>query len=163
MKITKSKRGQAWGIDLMVASMMFIGGIVVFYLYSLNAADQTEEVLNKLSYDGNLIAKIILSEGFPKNWDEQNVVTPGILTENKIDQNKLEQLYNLSQNQYERTKYLLNTNYNYYIFLSEKITINGEEKDGIGSLPQNPTNLVKINRITIYKEKPVNLNIYVWQ
>ena len=163
IKIVKTKKAQAWGIDLMIASIMFISGIVVFYLYTLNTSDQSEEIINLLSYDGKIILDVLLSEGFPINWNEQNVINPGILTENKINQTKLEQFYALSLNEYERTKTIFNTRYEYYVFLSDNITINGEEKAGIGKPPENPKNLIKISRVTIYNNKPLALNIYVWQ
>ncbi len=158
-----SKRAQAWGIDLMIASIIFITGIISFYLYSLNAVDQTEDKLNSLSYDGNIIGDMILSEGLPKNWNEQNVVTIGILTENKINQTKLEKFYNMITNNYQKTKVLFNTKYDYYMLISENFTINGQIKPGLGKQPQNQRNLAKITRFVIYKDKLQNLDIYIWQ
>mgnify|MGYP000014655228 CR=1 FL=1 len=81
------KKGQAWGFDLMMASIIFLGGITVFYLYSLNTPE-AETTLNKLTYEGNIVASTLLSDGFPIDWEEFNVVNPGILSNNKINQTK---------------------------------------------------------------------------
>ena len=159
----KSKKGQAWGFDLMIASIIFIAGIIAFYFYALNTPE-TETTINRLSYDGNIIASTLLSEGSPTNWDENNVISPGILTNNKINETKLESFYNLAASNYQKTKNLFNTRYEFYIFLSEEnFTISGNEVQGIGSQPASPENLIKISRITIYKTKPLTLNIDVWE
>ena len=89
------KKAQVWGFDLMIGSIIFVVGILVFYLYSLNSPDETLGTFSTLSHDGNLIAETLLSEGFPENWDEDNVTDPGILSNNKINQTKLERFYDL--------------------------------------------------------------------
>ena len=101
------KRAQAWGFDLIIATTIFVAGIVVFYLYSLNFADQSEEIINSLNYDGEIIGDMLLSEGFPKNWTESNVVTIGITSKNKLNQTKMENFYNLAANDYSKTKVCL--------------------------------------------------------
>ena len=157
------KGGQAWGFDAMMASIIFIAGIIVFYLYSLNLADQTDETLNKMLYDGNVIAESFLSEGAPDNWDSTNVQKIGLQTNNKINDTKLEIFYQLSIIDYQKTKLLLNTNYNYYVFFQENITIDEAQIEGIGSIPTNPKNLIKITRVTIYKDKPTTISIDIWE
>lgn len=157
------KGGQGWGFDAMMASIIFIAGIVVFYLYSLNLTDQTDETLNKMLYDGNVIAESFLSEGSPDNWDSTNVQKIGLQTKNKINDTKLERFYQLSMMDYQKTKLLLNTNYNYYVFFQENITISGAQIEGIGSIPTSPKNLIKIIRVTIYKDKPTTISIDIWE
>ncbi len=156
-------KAQGWGFDLMVASIIFITGLVVFYLYSLNSPTETQEVLNVLTYDGNLIANAFLSEGYPLDWNENNVISLGIMSNNRINQTKLERFYALSTSNYQKTKELFNTKYEYYIFSSENFTIAGQEVSGIGNFPLNPKNLIKISRITIYNNKPIDLNFEIWE
>jgi hypothetical protein len=159
----QTKGGQAWGFDLMIALVIFIAGLVTFFLYALNTPE-TEITLNKLIYEGNIIADTLLSQGSPTNWNEQNVITPGILTSNKINNTQLEKFYNLSLTNYPQTKRLFNTRYEYYIFLSNKnFTIEGNSIQGIGSQPVNPANLIKISRATIYNNRPITFNVDVWE
>ena len=158
-----SKRAQAWGFDLMMASMIFLAGIILFYLYALNAPNESDEIINSMSYEGNVVSNAILSEGFPKNWDGTNVVNPGILTNNKINQTKLERFYNFVAGDYSRSKAVFNTRYNYYVYLSENFTINGNQVEGIGSKPLNPKNLIRVERFTIYDNKPITFNVEIWE
>ena len=158
----KMKRGQAWGLDLMMASFLFIGGILVVYIYSLNLSDQTEETLSQLKYDGTTVADSLLSEGTPRNWQAGNVEKIGLLNGGRINETKLELFYNLSITSYQKTKILFGVNSNYYVIFSEPLAIGASSVDGIGSAPANPKNLIKITRIAIYKEKPTNIDILQW-
>ena len=161
--ILTHKKSQVWGFDLIIGVTIFAVGILIFFIYSLNKPGEAEESIKKLSYNGNLVSESVLSEGYPENWNSANVIVPGILTGNKINNTKLEELYLLADSDYTKTKSLFNIRENYYILLSEKITLSFGEVDGIGLEPMNPKNLIKINRFTIYNDKPVNLYIYIWE
>ena len=158
-----NKRGQAWGFDLMAGMLIFVAGIIIFYFYTINTPLETEQTLETLSREGEIISNAILSEGFPENWNEQNVISPGILSQNKINDTKLERFNNLTINNYQKTKALFNTRYEYYIFASENFTINGEEITGMGNTPSNDKNLIKISRLTVYKNKPIIFNVEIWE
>lgn len=159
---SKMKMGQAWGLDLMMASFLFIGGILVVYIYSLNLSDQTEETLSQLKYDGVSVADSLLSEGVPRDWRAGNVEKIGILSDGRINETKLELFYNLSIERYQKTKLLFGVNSNYYLIFSEPIAIGSNLVYGIGAAPVSPKNLIKITRIVIYKEKPINIDILQW-
>ncbi len=157
------KRAQAWGMDLMVAFVIFTIGIVIFYFYAINQPGEAEEKIDSLSYEGKIIGDSIFSDGYPENWDSSNVVTLGILSNNKINETKLDRFYNLASVDYSRTKNLFNTRFDYYFFLSENMTLTSGEVEGIGLPPSNPENLIRITRFTIYKDKPVTAHIYIWE
>jgi len=162
---TENCRGQAWGFDLMMAAILFTAGIIVFFLYSINYPTEGKETLDKLFYEGNIIADNLLSEGSPDDWDSSNVARIGILNDNKINQTKLERFSDLASADYQKTRVLFNTKYDYFFNLSETIIIDSDPIEGIGSSfqNQNPTNLIKITRLTVYNNKPVTLNIYIWE
>ena len=157
------KKAQAWGFDLMMASTIFIVGIVAFYLYALNMTNEAEEIINSMGSEGNAIANALLSNSFPTDWDATNVVSPGILTDSKINQTKLERFYALSIADYQRTKSIFNAEYEYYIYLSENFTISGVQVEGIGNKPIAPKNLIKITRLTIYNNTPVTFYAEIWE
>ncbi len=158
----RGKKAQAWGIDLSVAFMIFTFGIIIFFVYAVNSSNDAGETLDTLMYEGNVIADSVLSEGSPKNWDASNVITLGILSENKINNTKLENFYYLSLSDYDKTKSLFNTRFDYYFYLSQNITINGSEVEGIGMSPLNEKNLVKVTRFTIYENIPSTAYFYIW-
>jgi len=162
------KKAQAWGFDLVIGSILFIVGIIAFYIYALNAPEQGQEILNTLSYNGNLVANSLLSEGFPDNWNQNDVTRIGILNDNRINETKLEKFYTLHLNNYQRTKSLFNIKYEYFVNLSGSgqfvLLSDSTPISGIGNQPPaDPENLIKTTRFTIYRNKPVTLNIYVWE
>ncbi|PIN88853.1 hypothetical protein COU60_05525 [Candidatus Pacearchaeota archaeon CG10_big_fil_rev_8_21_14_0_10_34_76] len=159
----KTKKAQAWGFDLIIASVLFILGIVIFFVYTINTSQQAQDKIDELDYQGNLIAEDLMSEGSPADWNVENVQKIGILTNNKINNSKLENFYQLSDQNYQKTKSLFDIKYDYFMNLSEEISINGENIERIGRASENPTNLIKITRFTIYNNNPVTLNIYIWQ
>jgi hypothetical protein len=164
----KNKRGQAWSIDLIIAVIIFSAGILIFFIYSINQAGEAKKVLNELGYQGDVILNNILSEGYPVDWNNTNVVTIGIMTNNKINETKLERFYNYSTSDYQKTRSKFNTRYDYYFTFSNMTTLNSSYIDGIGRVGTNVSNissssLIKITRFSIYKEKPTTVYLYIWE
>ena len=166
------KRGQAWGFDVMIAAMLFLTGIITFYLYTLNSQTEGQNTLDGLIYDGNFLADSLMSEGFPQDWNETNVITLGITNQNKINETKLERFYTMSHPVnnpagYEKARKIIGTQYNYFVNLSQSITFSGvpipEEGIGFSFTGQQYDNLIKINRVTIYNNKPTTLHVYIWK
>jgi hypothetical protein len=162
-----NKRGQAWSIDLIIAIIIFSAGILIFFIYSINQASEAKEVLSELGYQGDVILNNILSEGYPQDWNQTNVVTIGILSGNKINETKLERFYDYSISDYSGTRSKFNTRYDYY-FTFSNMTINSFPVYGIGMFGTNVSNissssLIKITRFSVYKEKPTTIYLYIWE
>lgn len=155
------KKAQAWGFDLVIAIIIFLAGMTIFYFYSINFTSNNED-FQSLSFQGKLVGNNLLSEGVPIDWDESNVLSIGVLTEDKINQTKLERFYSMANSNYLKTKGLFNIRNEYYVFFEENITVGELEVEGIGRKPVNEENLVRMTRAVIYNEKIKNLNIYVW-
>jgi len=158
----KSKKAQAWGFDIITAMGIFIFGLTIFFLYTINYPNNEEEKLDELLYEGNIVADSLLSTGFPENWTISSVSRIGLLTNSSIDQNKLEQFYTISSTEYQRTISMFGIKYNYFVNFSDSITISGQPISGIGLFSQSPQNNIKISRISIYEGKPVTVEVYVW-
>lgn len=163
-------RGQIWSLDLMAGLALFLVGIMIFFIYSLNQPTQAKETLDLLRYDGNIILDNLLSQGYPLDWDSSSAVTLGITTDSKINQTKLENLYQMiyTQSNYTKTKILFNTQYDYYFFLDQNMTISSTSIEGIGkpdTTKQNidAKNLIKITRFTIYQNKTTPIYLYIWE
>jgi len=164
-----NKKAQIWSLDVTAGLTLFLIGIMIFLIYSLNQPGQAQETHTLLSYDGKIIADNLLSPGYPENWNTSSVIAPGLTTANKINQTKVENLYQMiyAQNNYTKTKVLFNTVYDYYFFLSDNLTVSAGSIHGIGKPGINPSNisaknLVKITRYTIYQNKTTPLYIYIW-
>lgn len=159
--LIRKNRAQIWGFDLMIALVIFLSGIVLIYLYAINFSDTSQDILNELHSESILVSSMILSEGSPDGWNLQNVEIPGILTENRLNQTKLELLNELVEEDYERTKIMLGAKNNFYFTFIE-IEANGIPLEGVGKAPEGEENLIKIERVMVYGNKPVKFILYTW-
>lgn len=166
--ISMNKKAQIWSIDIMAGMVLFLVGIIAFYVYSLNQPGEAEDNFEILIYEGKVISDNLMSSGYPKEWNSTNVVRLGITDENVINETKIISLYDMIVNgEYNATKNLLNTNYDYLFFLegnSSQIEFQGIGKPGVNkSTKIDARNLIKTTRFTIYKNKTVPLYLYVWE
>jgi len=162
--ISMNKKAQGWGLDLTVASVIFLIGIFFLYTYAVNFGGGSESILSSLNSQGKTGSSLILSEGSPENWEGlNNTETPGITINNKINQTKLNRFYNITdtREEYQRTKNRLNIIDEFYFNFSG-MEVEGDEINGIGKKPENYDNLVRTERITVYKNKVTKFNLYIW-
>ena len=131
-----NRRGQVWSFDLIVASVIFLIGIIVLFLYAINYSSQTKNQLDELFYDGNLASELILSE---EDF--------GILSDDKIDPSKLAAF------DCRTKKSEMALKYDFYFNL---------DGNDYCDIPTNPEDLVKVTRITIYNDKPAKFEILVY-
>ena len=164
--IKHSKRSQAWGIDITVALVIFIAGLVGIYLYSINLSAEAQETLNLLSYDGNLIASTLLQEGTPSDWHLSltpgEVIIPGLITEGKINSNKLSNFSNLIDTSPSLIQAKLNTRYNFCITINRWGTNCTCYNSGCITPRDNPNNLVRIERYVAYENIPSSMELIIW-
>lgn len=154
----KLKKAQAWGFDLVIGLFIFTFVIVVFYLYALNYTSDSEEAFQVLNQEGELIADSLLSEGSPVDWNSGNAIRIGILSDDKINETKLERFIGLD---YEMTKILFNVRYDYYVNFSKSLDVNGAMIGGIGQVNLNADNVALVRRISSYEGEPITLSIYL--
>ena len=131
-----NKKGQVWSIDLTIACVIFLIGIIILFLYAINYSSQTKNQLDELIYNGNLASELILSE---EDF--------GILTEDKVDSSKLAEF------DCKIRKGEMALKYDFYFSLGGS---------NYCDIPSNPEDLIKITRITIYDDKPTKFEIFVY-
>lgn len=153
----------------MAGLALFLVGIMILFIYTLNQPSQAKENLEILFYEGNTVAENLLSQGYPEDWDSSNVISIGLTTSGKINQTKLENLYQMIyvENNYSKTKNLFGVDYDYYFFFDESMTVSAGQIEGIGKPGATPTNinsknLIKITRYTVYQNKTTPLYLYIW-
>ena len=169
--MNKNKRGQAWGIDLIVSVFIFVSAILLFYNYSTNL-NQDSENINVMLEDGTAATNVILSEGYPAMWNKYDVEKPGIFTGSEVDRNKLQSFLELTSENYTKVKNMLGTKYDFYLFFqSNTISFVNSSIEGIGSQGVNSGNIetlktkkiVKISRFVILDKKPAKMIFYLWE
>jgi hypothetical protein len=185
-----NRKSQVWYIDFIVAIMIFVVGLTIYYTYVNNLNNIRETDLNEMIADAKAISFSLTSAGFPEAWNTTEVERIGLTNnDHRIDDIKFQQLNNLS---YNIARLKLGTRFNYFIFFEDKkkCLINITNDYGIGndaveatldtSLNQsnctlgNPNlfidteniqnkKLVNINRIVAYRTEPVKMRLYVWE
>lgn len=156
------KRGQAWGFDLEIAGAIFFAGIIAFYLFAFNYNAVQNSPNEDISYEAYTVAETLLSTGIPESWNQSNVIKIGLVTNDRLDQNKINLFYNLSENDYNRTQALLRTRFNFFVNLSDSMSANGEVISGIGQAPPSTATIFRVDRFTTYESKPVTLHVLLW-
>lgn len=144
-----NKKAQVWSLDAMVAILIFFLGVSILFFYAINFNDQVSSSLNDLFNQGNVAADLLLTDG-----------ETGILTNNKINQTRLDD-FNLTN--YDDNRRELGIKNNFY-FLIPNLEANGEAVSFIGKMNQTPSNnLIKIERIVVYKNKPSQFELNIWK
>ena len=164
------KKGQTWMTDFffgtaLFAIMLFIALNVIFNLEFSSSFDD-------LRKDANYAASILLSQGYPFDWDENNVAVPGLTTNNRLDHNKLESFNNLD---YTTQKFLLLLNADFLLtFKSDgdylNLTscsfghpINHDSDCNFDLSLFDYDNLVLVNRLVLNGSNMVEMVLYVWE
>ena len=157
-----TKAGQAWGIDLMIAAAVVMAGMTLIYLYSYQLASRGERQLDTMNAVSERLASTLLSAGAPENWNRDTVTSIGILTDSTINQTKLEEWHALTLADYNATKRIFRTNYEYFVNFTQPIIIDSNQVQGIGRAPTETKNLIKISRFSVYRNNPVTIKILIW-
>jgi hypothetical protein len=134
----KNKKAQAWSLDIAIASVIFLSGVIILYVYAINYTSQSKNILEELSYEGNLASELMLSNDL------------GILkdNENKVDNIKLSS-FNCDSKKAE-------------FGLTHKFYFNLGGVDYC-TVPASSESLFKITRVTIYENKPAKLEVFVYE
>jgi len=141
------KKGQGWSLDLTIAIVLFIAGVIILYFYAINYSSHNQGDLEEMLYEGSVASELILNE------DES-----GILTGNKVNQSKLDD-FNAN---YASRKTAMGVTRNFYFNMSG-LEISGNPVSYVGAYDSSPDSSVKVSRITIYKNKPVRFDLFIWK
>ncbi|MBW2983807.1 hypothetical protein KY361_01725 [Candidatus Woesearchaeota archaeon] len=167
LSISIKRKSQIWSLDLMVAVLIFLCALLIFYKYSINVIDVEEQGVEHLLLDAKLISSYLVSTGYPEDWTASNVTLIGLTNgEIRLSKEKVQQFSSLALSDYTNSRRLLSTMNDYYISFEDK---NGSlfEIEGISSIgkdysAENPDNLIKVERVVIYNSSIIKLMVHVW-
>lgn len=152
----ENKKAQAWGFDLVVGLIIFLVGILAFYIYTANLPSQGEEMLQELQQEGEVVADSLMTEGSPVDWTPSRVERIGLLSDDRINQTKLDNFRSLAGSSYGSTRSMFRITNHYFVYLG------GDVAGGIGANPTGATNLVKVTRVVVYNQSVKTLNVEIW-
>jgi hypothetical protein len=87
-----NKRGQNWYIDFSISIVIFVIALIMVLNFLPNT---NKEKFENVMIESEMISDMLMSEGVPVDWDDTDVLIPGILTDNKLDIEKLGNLYSM--------------------------------------------------------------------
>ena len=169
------KRGQFWYGDFMVAMLVVIV-LGIIFANSIVDIPQRESNLDKISDDGFTIANSLLSEGYDMpNWKNSNGRI-GIVTNGKIDADKLNEFVSLTGTSrgYLISQFLFGTNYQYAFYFedNEGAIVNQRAYGGVAKKEDldiiDSENIFRIVRVVYLdnnkdgKGEIVRMHLVVW-
>lgn len=157
------KKAQIWYTDFMIGILIFVIVIFIYYEYANNLSQDPSGITSDLMMEAKAISSSLITQGFPVNWNQSNVIIIGLTDGNqRLVQEKLDMFADMD---YGSTKTKFRIPYDYYFYLEDVdgsiIQINGE--DGIGLNATDPENLIPITRIVIYNSKLISMVVQIWQ
>ncbi|NTV23086.1 MAG: hypothetical protein HGA85_01770 [Nanoarchaeota archaeon] len=114
---SRSTKAQIWYIDLLIGLVIFTVAMVLFFKFATSRylVKDNEEIFPEVVR----LSQILVSEGIPQNWTEENVITPGLFTDGEVSIQKLEMFSNMSSDYY-RLKRLLATESDFIVVFEEQ-------------------------------------------
>lgn len=170
MAIFNSGKGQAWYMDFFMATFIFAAALVYFFNSEINLLETDQNTMDELKREANMVADFLMSSGYPSGWEPSNVLEVGIVDKNRVNSTKLEYLADMN---YNTSKSLLKTKYEYYLFFEDNNGVKWYDagKEGIGRPGVNSTNieevsdpkhLIKVIRFVVYNSEPARMVAYLW-
>ena len=117
--LSRSCRGQAWGLDYTLGLLLFIF-TVLLVLGVLLRTVLVRDAFSDVVRSADAVSEQLMTPGYPSSWRAADVITAGLLTENELSQRKAERLAAMADADYNGAKNILNTKYGYSITLLER-------------------------------------------
>ncbi|MBN2566631.1 hypothetical protein JXB02_00925 [Candidatus Woesearchaeota archaeon] len=111
------RRGQVWYGDYIIATVMFVLMVLIYYEFSSNLSQEEETTTTDILMQSKIVSNDLMSEGMPTGWNATDVQRFGLSTANRIDAKKMRRYADIP---YEKTLYRFKTNYNHYMFLQDR-------------------------------------------
>lgn len=175
------KKAQVFVQDIVISLVIMTIIFVIYVSYYSNQNFRGENIEQDLISEAKTLTDYLTSTGYPQEWNESSVVIIGFSDiDNSISKEKLGMFTNMTKNEYEKTKFLLRTKYDYIIFFRDYygniLNISGEKfagKSGINDtnleLAESPGHISKISRFLVLRDGEINetakiieMVAYVW-
>ncbi|MBD3249221.1 hypothetical protein GF336_04200 [Candidatus Woesearchaeota archaeon] len=154
------KKSQIWFTDFIIGVMIFLIVVLIYYGYSYSLNSDPGDITKDLIMEAKSISSALISRGSPSDWNKSNVEVIGLTDGNqRIVEEKLGMFAEMD---YEETRDIFRTPYDYHFFLKEANGSIVDENGEIGLSGNSSDNLVSITRIVIYDSRLVNMVVHVW-
>jgi hypothetical protein len=156
-----SHKGQAFSMDFLVASAIFIIALTIIFTYWGYSEIQIEDtsVQNDMSAKLDLASQIWFREGSPVYWSPGNVVELGMENSNQFNWTKMAFLNNNIT--YGQAANLIGTS-EYYLFYR----VYNESNSTLfkyGFYPSQPTIVMRAERVGILNDSIAKVEVILWR
>ncbi len=166
---TKNRKGQIWTTDFIIGLMLFLFAVLlgVKIIFDMQPSQEHIDVYRDCLY----ISDNLLSAGYPTDWNDTNVILPGIAENNRVNLTKLSQFNDL---EYYRTKNLLHTTSDFAFIIHNSTTVINTGQCVYGynlTVDENCTvsfdgleydDLMRIDRTIIFNSTVMVMTVYAW-
>jgi len=184
-----NRKSQVWISDYIIGLLLFVLAIIFSVKIIINSFS-TNVDFNEMKNDASKISEILLSEGYPPDWNIQNtqnctdIIRLGLLTEKRLDSDKVSKAMNTSYCNYTSLRTKLQAKHEFVVIFerpdgdmlefndsctlgSSTVTINkkaGPPVDchNISFTPVSYSNMVKLDRILVYNSSIIRMVVYTW-
>jgi len=183
------KKSQVWISDYTIGLLLFTLSAIIAAKIVINSFSANTAFI-ELKSDASKISELLLTEGYPADWNEGNstdIIRAGLLSEKRLDPDKVSKLMNRSYINYTSLKPRLQTKYDFLVTFentgSGLIEFNGlcaiandsVINDHISMNASNISdclspifdfkfnNMVKLNRLVVYNSAVKRMVVYVWE
>ncbi|HHE36578.1 MAG TPA: hypothetical protein ENL16_02065 [Candidatus Woesearchaeota archaeon] len=178
----RDNKAQLWVSDYTISMLLFILAVILSVNIIINSFP-TSNVFEELKTDASKISEILLSEGYPSDWDNESVIRPGLLTANRLNKTKVINAMNMS---YSSLKPKLQALHDFIVIFEdpagdmiefEGLCVIGSPDVSISSTGSGPLidchnpdfttidydNMIRIIRLVIYESRIIRMVVYVWE
>jgi len=145
-------------VFIFVSTVSFV--VIMVILGNIPGLQQMTIFEDMRSKNFQISEKLLFTEGYPVNWDENTVTSLGLSSNDYyvMDMNKISNMSNLCQNNYQRVKDLLGLSYQNDIYVNISY-IEGGNLLLCG--PSGPTKIteMEIERVGLVDDMPVRIAI----
>jgi hypothetical protein len=157
--------GQTVTMDFTVSIIIFI--FLIFTMIPvfgyINFQVEASENARQMQSYAMRLSDSLMGEGYPKSWNESSVVSLGLLSDKSLNETKTLTMIGMD---YNTVSNLLSTGgYNFYISISGtngSVMNVGGKNLSYGMNIENPSNVVKVRRITTMDRSIALMDIFVW-
>lgn len=188
MMTAKRIKSQVWYTDFIIALMIFVIVLVIYYKFVVNLSEQDRSAFEELVSDSKMISSSLVSGGFPENWTNTTVQRIGITDNNyRVMQSKVNDIERLG---YKKTRVLFGTKFDYFASFEDRsrclvnitagfglgynvsiinsatpknCTIQGAQNKELNISGLNKDDIVKVTRLLVYGDDIVRMVVHVWQ
>ncbi|MCA9485550.1 MAG: hypothetical protein KC506_01770, partial [Nanoarchaeota archaeon] len=114
-----------------------------------------EDNYDSLRNEASSIANSLMSEGSPSNWDKDNVIRIGLLSEGRIDEGKWSEFGDVP---YQTAKGLFRVIDDFYVYFGDDVG------DRVGMyLDDSNESVVRVTRVVVRNNESMAMHVVSWR